>query len=658
MPLTQQQLDEAKRLAGLVSQSSFSPTNDPNTFRQYQDLRGLIASDIQSNPLLSGAGNDVGGRLADVYLGIDKGGTFIPAVQGFGGPEDIQKQFGGLSGLADYIVKGGQVQQTAIPQTTNASGGQQGGYNALAPTATPGVQAPTPGQTDAPGGFSINQPGGGIIPQAPINPQQPQGATTPAQGGQTNATIDSGASGGVPDATLGVNGQAPLQVGGRFGTQQYGRLGNDVYEIMSDGSRRHVTEAEFNQKLRAQGLNLDAIPQLDVNDNLSDKPAGIPNPELNEEYQPKGPSDFLSDYRGIVKELGITDIKGEVERVKQEYIDLQNKKNQEIADVNDNPWLTEGLRVKEVEKIGRKYELRENTLSNQQKIYQSLYEEGLSQAQFITSGLQEDRNKMLDLAAKREEALADLLKGDYDIREVGGSLYRVDKNTGKSELLIKGATSGTGGDLSSKEQQLFLNITNKFQADSVMQQAANGVVVKGIANQVIANPDSATNQLKSLYSLVKNLDPDSAVREGELALANATQSYLQRFETSIARIVKGQTINPDAATALAQATIEIADLWDKAAQRRRTQYQSQANTISTNVGSAFSDYLTGFSNESTDASGDPEQDIKDTILYYKNQPQYQGSGARERLINDLAPLFQGELSLDDLGYYIYTLIPD
>jgi hypothetical protein len=153
---------------------------------------------------------------------------------------------------------------------------------------------------------------------------------------------------------------------------------------------------------------------------------------------------------------------------------------------------------------------------------------------------------------------------------------------------------GNSGLTDYQQTQTFLNISNKFQADSIMNQALKGQTAVSIADQVISNPNSATNQLKSLYILVKNLDPDSAVREGELALANQTQSYLQRFQSSLARINEGQVIAPKAAKDLALATKELASAWNQTADRRRQQYVSQANIAG--IGQQFESYIGGYGN--------------------------------------------------------------
>jgi len=101
----------------------------------------------------------------------------------------------------------------------------------------------------------------------------------------------------------------------------------------------------------------------------------------------------------------------------------------------------------------------------------------------------------------------------------------IDANR-KAKIAASSIADASG--MTTKQNQNFMTITNKFQADKTIGFAEKGVQTIAIADQVLANPGSAINQLKVLYSLVKALDPDSAVREGELDLAQSTQSYLQK----------------------------------------------------------------------------------------------------------------------------------
>lgn len=174
----------------------------------------------------------------------------------------------------------------------------------------------------------------------------------------------------------------------------------------------------------------------------------------------------------------------------------------------------------------------------------------------------------------------------------------------------KRAIVGENG-MTTQQTQNFLTITNKYQADSVISAGSKGYSAMSIADQVIANPNSAGNQLKSLYTLVKSLDPDSAVREGEIDLASATNSYLDRFRTSLTRLAEGQVISPAAAVELANATKDLAKVWYEAASRRDAQYISQANVAG--VGSAFNQYLSGFNRpySTVEAGGGQSVEYKD-----------------------------------------------
>lgn len=190
---------------------------------------------------------------------------------------------------------------------------------------------------------------------------------------------------------------------------------------------------------------------------------------------------------------------------------------------------------------------------------------------------------------KQETIKTGLEAGRY--YEVGGRVY--DKNN--NFIGNKYEKAGSGGLTDYQSTQTFLNISNKYQADSIVKQAVNGKTAITIADQIIADPSKATSQLASLYLLVKNLDPTSAVREGELALANQTQSYLQKFGNSLTRIGSGRVISPQAAKDLALATKDLAKAWNETANLRTRQYASQANTAG--VGSEFSNYLGGYESD-------------------------------------------------------------
>lgn len=516
---------------------------------------------------------------------------------------------------------------------------------ALSPTPTPTAPSTSPvSPEDKPYVEATNPP---VTPQSP---EQPQNNQQPIQD-KTLANVAPGgqipSQGGIPDATLPTQGQQPVQVGGKFGTQQFGRLGNDVYEIMSDGSRRKVTEAEFNQKLKAQGLNLDVLPQLTPTQSYQDQaPSGPPPPSSTPTAEPDDVTKKIAEYQAIFKALGVSDLKSIIETNKKEYQDLQDKKSSEILDVNDDPWASEELRQRRVKKINDKYELKENTLSNQLKLYDSLLEEGLAQAKFVATGIWDDRNKLLDLAQKREEALTKLAGADYDLREVDGSLYRVDKKTGKSELLIKGSPTGDGALTSAQMNATINQIAGSFDNEPIVKEYNT---ISGNVNFIKTAGTTPTDDISRIYAFAKVMDPNSVVREGEYdTVQKYSQALLEQYGLKAKRVFDNSGFLTTEARKFLQDTLERRlKTSEQQYKQVQTQYQNRIANVKAGGFNTLTDYSGAFKNQSN-----PEQDIIDTIREEKGKYK-----TREDLLNALIPVFP-EFDLDEIGYYVYTQIPD
>lgn len=183
---------------------------------------------------------------------------------------------------------------------------------------------------------------------------------------------------------------------------------------------------------------------------------------------------------------------------------------------------------------------------------------------------------------------------------MGYNEYQTLDANRKAQVARAGVANGQFG-LSSGQTGNLLSITNKFQADPIMKAANQGYTAISVADRVLADPSNAGGQLSILYTLVKSLDPDSAVREGEVGLAQTTQSYLSRFKTSIERIGKGKPISDEAAKTLAEETKKLANAWYTAGQLRENQYKSQAQTVG--LGDPFNAYLGGYQRPYTQTGG-------------------------------------------------------
>lgn len=119
-------------------------------------------------------------------------------------------------------------------------------------------------------------------------------------------------------------------------------------------------------------------------------------------------SDFISTYTSTLDALGVNSIKQEFEKVQKEYSDIQDELDGKIADVNENPWLSESVRQKEVDKLKTRYDAKLTAKSNQAKLYESLYTEGTATAKYLTTGEVAQQQDLLTMAEKRAEAQSKL----------------------------------------------------------------------------------------------------------------------------------------------------------------------------------------------------------------------------------------------------------
>ncbi len=149
------------------------------------------------------------------------------------------------------------------------------------------------------------------------------------------------------------------------------------------------------------------------------KEFGITPPSPNQSPQ----SSFSDVYKDVYDNLGLQDIKDQFNIYSKEYGDLMDKKTDDIMNVNNDPWLTEGVRKDRLAKIDEEYELRESNLLSKIKLTEGMYESGRQDAQFVTSGIMTQSNrtqdlneniimKAIDIAENRSQAEQDLLRDE------------------------------------------------------------------------------------------------------------------------------------------------------------------------------------------------------------------------------------------------------
>jgi hypothetical protein len=367
-------------------------------------------------------------------------------------------------------------------------------------------------------------------------------------------------------------------------------------------------------------------------------------------------------YNELYEQEGLKNVKEKIDAIEQTINEKKRALNKEETDIIKNPWLSEASRVGRIKGL---YEAALKDIQvdlDTQKLYQEQLNEGKSLIEKQVESQIEKETFGRELAQKQLEYLKPKAKSYSDIYGTGtigeyNYYAEQEKAAGRTPLSFneyqtldanrKAQAAASANGLTTSESNRLMGITNKYQADTIVNNGNNALLAEEIANQAIANPGSAGNQLSLLYTLIKNLDPNSAVREGELALAQSTQSYLGKYQTQLDRISQGKIISEEATKELANATKNLAKQWKEAAQRREKQYQAQSNVLG--VGNAFTDYLSQFERVYT---GNPISDLEDTITNHFSEYQYRFG--REKMIEDLTADFS-ELTREQIAQKVYDI---
>lgn len=312
------------------------------------------------------------------------------------------------------------------------------------------------------------------IPTVPVastgapTPAPVQTPASPAPAQDPNDPANTGAPSPVPTATpaapansAGAPTPAPIvpASAAHTPTLQIGSKGQDVSTLQAllgvktDGEFGAKTQAAVKAFQAANGLVVDGIvgqktldalnksksgPTPDKNvtdgmnsnaDNNTTDPNADPNapakksitgdPKIDaiiEAFNNQSPQKSFTDvYKEVYTSLGLDTMKADYEKQTKEFTDLQEEKNKEKDDINNNPWLSEGVRVGRLKELDSKYEGRELILTNKLKLLESNITNGRADAQFVAGQtmdqLQQSAKlnsdlilKAIDIAEKQAEA--------------------------------------------------------------------------------------------------------------------------------------------------------------------------------------------------------------------------------------------------------------
>lgn len=186
-----------------------------------------------------------------------------------------------------------------------------------------------------------------------------------------------------------------------------------------------------------QGLQYVAQVMPELADNIMSSIGYSGSPEqFDSQYSTmaqSNPVQFVQDLYGkMLEQSGLPQIKTQYEEFIKKQEDLTNQMNDEILEINDNPWLVEGVRQRQIRKVQEKYAGRIDSATNSAKYLQSLYADGLTEARFMTQQALNIYNDQVDF---EQQLYRDALQRQED---------RIDAQTKMEFDLQKASTSKAG----------------------------------------------------------------------------------------------------------------------------------------------------------------------------------------------------------------------
>jgi hypothetical protein len=172
------------------------------------------------------------------------------------------------------------------------------------------------------------------------------------------------------------------------------------------------------------------------------------------------------------------------------------------------------------------------------------------------------------------------------------------------------STDDITASMTTQQRSAFNSIVDKFNKSPLVAASDRTIVLKNSIDQVRNDPSNGTLQLNLVYSYIQALDTyQSAVREGELALVNSIDSKVGQLGQYVQKIQNGQIVRPEVAKQIADAADVIVNTINEGAQRKQTQYRSQARV--NGIDQQWDMYINGYQGATSNAalptaSNDPE----------------------------------------------------
>jgi hypothetical protein len=286
-------------------------------------------------------------------------------------------------------------------------------------------------------------------------------------------------------------------------------------------------------------------------------------------------------YEDINKSLGISSLKQQMESYNKQLLDLKNEKTDKISGINDNPWLTEGVRVSQIGKLDEKYEMRENNLLGYLQLSQSLYNSAISQAQNMAGDVMQIEQQNRQHSQDQADARFKLAQGSPFYKYPGSNqVFSTATGQGISydQYVSLGGTGRPGaafGDVfeinpqGDQEKALVMDLASKYVDAKILPSDSLAVAQSKLASSRIyqdqvrgpqgPSSDPLSQMIKALQIQKLQMELNGETPAGDLTVDQSkARQFATAAENANALLLKGNynpgTVEPWLPNALKSST--------------------------------------------------------------------------------------------------------
>ena len=344
---------------------------------------------------------------------------------------------------------------------------------------------------------------------------------------------------------------------------------------------------------------------------------------------------------GLPANLTATSIDDVVKKISQAFglpevtkqmTDLDDKFADDIQEVNQNPWISEGQRARNVSAIQSKYETKKDSLIDRLKLEQDVVGKAIEVYQNEKEYQKDIMFKSLTLKQGELELARDKNQQDFEnnlalqkfsLEALKGTAptadieeYNFARSQGyggsfldyqKAAANLKATAGGIGGLTAAQRNSTVNSIAGAFDTEQIVKdynQASSQVQLMQSIGTGTSNPG---DDIAYVYAFAKLMDPNSVVREGEYAtIQKYAQSLLNKTTLDAIRVAKNTNfLTQDAKQKLlttAQAKMKV--LGNQYIQLR-SEYQRQMNDAASGSPRQLTNYTVAPSTTPPSDDNDP-----------------------------------------------------